>query len=222
MMYRQWLGDAVGNLMKVDGVPSCGAWCSAPRPTRRQRWKRPPARRRRPSSPAAVQPGAPGVALRPLRPGDPLVRERAGAELPLPARPLRRLQDADQPALPAGRTGHRRAVRAVRLALRRLARRRALWAAFAALLICQFLIDLDTAVPARLAQLRPALARPHRRGGRAHRRAAGVRRLGRRLRLPEPVGRSTPLSPGHRQGRHGLRRLQAAGGARAPGWVATT
>ena len=124
MMYRQWLGEAVGNLMKVDGVPSLWSLVFGPKTNTP------------PQLEAAAGEAAKAVdALPPFSLARPASRcghcghaIRWYENVPVLSYlflrgTLQRLQGIDQPALPAGGTGHRGAVRAVRLALRAVADR---------------------------------------------------------------------------------------------------
>jgi leader peptidase (prepilin peptidase)/N-methyltransferase len=144
MMYRQWLAEAVGNLMKVEGVPSLWSLVFGPKSNTPPRLEAaageaaeavdalPPFTLSRPASRC----GHCGHAIRwyenlPVL-SYLLLRGRCSAcKAPIsPRYPLVELVTAGLFALCAWRYG--------------LSPAAALWAAFAALLVCQFLIDLDT------------------------------------------------------------------------------
>jgi leader peptidase (prepilin peptidase)/N-methyltransferase len=144
MMYRQWLGEAVGNLMKIDGAPSLWSLVFGPKSDTPPRLEAaagdaakavdalPPFTLARPASRC----GQCGHAIRwyenvPVL-SYLLLRGRCSAcKAPIsPRYPLVELVTAALFALCAWRYG--------------LSPAAALWAAFAALLVCQFLIDLDT------------------------------------------------------------------------------
>ncbi|SFM21166.1 A24 family peptidase [Variovorax sp. OV329] len=144
MMYRQWLGDAVGNLARVEGIPSLWSLVFGPKANT------PPALEAAADEAARTLDALPPFNL--SRPasrcghcGAPVrwyqnvpvlsylfLRGRCGScKTPIsPRYPIVELVTGAFFALCAWRYG--------------LSPAGALWAAFAALLICQFLIDLDT------------------------------------------------------------------------------
>jgi leader peptidase (prepilin peptidase)/N-methyltransferase len=144
MMYRQWLGEAVGNLMKVDGVPSLWSLVFGPKTNTPPQLERaageaakavdalPPFSLARPASRC----GHCGHAIRWYENVPVLsylfLRGRCSA-----------CKASISPRYPLveGVMGALFALCAWRYGLSPTA---ALWAAFAALLVCQFLIDLDT------------------------------------------------------------------------------
>jgi len=144
MMYRQWLGDAVGNLMKVDGVPSLWSLVFG----------------RATNTPPALEKAA-GEAAEAVDALPPFDLVRPASRCGHCGAPVRFYQNV--PVLSyvflGGRCGSCKTrisirypiVEAVTGLLFALCAWRfgltltgALWAAFAALLVCQFLIDLDT------------------------------------------------------------------------------
>jgi len=144
MMYRQWLAEAVGNLMKVDGVPSLWSLVFGPKTNTPPQLEAaageaalavdalPPFSLARPASRC----GHCGHAIRWYENVPVLsylfLRGRCSAckASISPRYPLVELATGALFALCAWRYG--------------LSPAAALWAAFAALLVCQFLIDLDT------------------------------------------------------------------------------
>lgn len=144
MMYRQWLGEAVGNLMKVDGVPSLWSLVFGPKTNTPPQLEAaageaakavdalPPFSLARPASRC----GHCGHAIRWYENVPVLsylfLRGRCSAckTRISPRYPLVEVVTGALFALCAWRYG--------------LSPTAALWAAFAALLVCQFLIDLDT------------------------------------------------------------------------------
>ena len=144
MMYRQWLGDAIGNLMKVDGVPSLWSLVFGPKSSTPPQLEAaageaakavealPPFDLTRPASRC----GHCGHSIRWYENVPVLsyvfLRGRCSAcSTPIsPRYPLVELTTGALFALCGWRYG--------------LSATAVLWAAFAALLVCQFLIDLDT------------------------------------------------------------------------------
>ncbi|MDM0045450.1 prepilin peptidase [Variovorax dokdonensis] len=144
MMYRQWLNDAIGNLMKVDGVPSLWSLVFGPNANT------PPALEKAATAAAEQVDALPAFNL--MRPasrcghcGAPV---RFYQNVPVISYLFLRGRCASCKARISLRypvvelvTGALFALCAWRFGLTMTG---ALWAAFAALLVCQFLIDLDT------------------------------------------------------------------------------
>ncbi|MBS0451138.1 MAG: prepilin peptidase [Proteobacteria bacterium] len=144
MMYRQWLNDAVGNLAKVDGIPSLWSLVFGPKA----------------NTPPALEKAADDAA-KTLDALPPFNLSRPASRCGHCGAPIRFYQNV--PVLSylflRGRCASCKASISVRYPLVELVTGAffalcawrfglsltgALWAAFAALLICQFLIDLDT------------------------------------------------------------------------------
>ena len=153
------------------------------------------------------------LALPVVRPRDRLVREHPGRELALAARPLLGVPGADLAALSARRAADRRAVRRWSAGASARSRSRCSGALFCAVLVALAGIDWDTTLlpdnltlPLLWAGLVSAALgwtiAPARRG------------VGRRRRLSVALVGLLALQADHRQGGHGLRRLQAARRAR--------
>jgi len=144
MMYRQWLGEAVGNLMKVDGVPSLWSLVFGPKT----------------NTPPALETAA-GEAAKSIDALPPFSLARPASRCGHCGHQIRWYENVPvlsylflrgrcsackasiSPRYPLVElvTGALFALCAWRYGLSPTA---ALWAAFAALLVCQFLIDLDT------------------------------------------------------------------------------
>ncbi|MBS0341771.1 MAG: prepilin peptidase [Proteobacteria bacterium] len=144
MMYRQWLNDAVGNLAKVDGIPSLWSLVFGPKT----------------DTPPALEAAA-DEAAKTLDALPPFNLSRPASRCGHCGAPIRFYQNV--PVLSylflRGRCASCKAAISVRYPLVELVTGAlfalcawrfglsltgALWAAFASLLICQFLIDLDT------------------------------------------------------------------------------
>ncbi|TMG80154.1 MAG: dephospho-CoA kinase [Betaproteobacteria bacterium] len=166
-----------------------------------RRARRPSAGRR-----AGAQPGHAALALPVLRPRHRRAREHPARQLARARRQVRKLPGADQRALSAGRGSGRHRCRVLVLALRRHARRPR-GDAFRLVHDRTRLHRSGNRPPARRPDAAARLARAPRQPARGLRAAArGGGRRGRRL--PFALARVLGLQARHRQGRHGLRRLQ--------------
>ena len=167
-----------------------------------------------PAEAEPLQPRRPALALPGLPGADPRHPQHPGPELARAARPLRRLPRADFGPLSARRARDRHRLRRGRLAFRLRACRRCLALVFTAYLIALTGIDIDRqllpdilTVPLLWIGLVASLW--HVAGGAAPPAALRDAVIGAVGGLRLPLARVPALQAGHRQGRHGLRRLQA-------------
>lgn len=156
----------------------------------------------------APEPEPPPLALPALRPCHPLVREYSRAQLSGAARPVLRMQGVDQHPLSAGGIGLRRAVCLLCGAMGHHAHRRCL-VPFQCGLAEPGIDRLGHHTASRRHHPALAVGRTAVVGAALDRRASGRRGMGRCSGLSLAVAGLLGLQAGHRQGRHGLRRLQA-------------